>query len=97
MCAIEAKAFSGYGGLVEIELPRPQPAKDRVLVRVTAAGVTPLDHTILSGGHPRETVRRMGRPADPGHRHQLCRADSWTREARRGGIPVRGLAAKPSR
>jgi len=24
-----------------------------VLVRVTAAGVTPLDHTILSGGHPR--------------------------------------------
>jgi NADPH:quinone reductase-like Zn-dependent oxidoreductase len=35
------------------ELPKPQPAKDRVLVRVTAAGVTPLDHTILSGGHPR--------------------------------------------
>jgi NADPH:quinone reductase len=53
MRAIEAKAFSGYGGLVEIELPRPQPAKDRVLVRVTAAGVTPLDHTILTGGHPR--------------------------------------------
>ena len=24
-----------------------------MLVRVTAAGVTPLDHTILSGGHPR--------------------------------------------
>jgi NADPH:quinone reductase-like Zn-dependent oxidoreductase len=24
-----------------------------VLIRVTAAGVTPLDHTILSGGHPR--------------------------------------------
>ncbi|MFZ3328828.1 MAG: zinc-binding alcohol dehydrogenase family protein [Methylocella sp.] len=34
-------------------MPKPQPAKDRVLVRVTAAGVTPLDHTILSGGHPR--------------------------------------------
>jgi Alcohol dehydrogenase GroES-like domain len=34
-------------------LPKPQPAKDRVLVHVTAAGVTPLDHTILSGGHPR--------------------------------------------
>ena len=47
--------------------------------------------------HPRETVRRMGRPADPGHRHPLCCADSWTREARRGGIPVRGLAAEPSR
>jgi NADPH:quinone reductase-like Zn-dependent oxidoreductase len=53
MRAIEAETFSGYGGLRQIELPKPQPAKDRVLVRVTAAGVTPLDHTILSGGHPR--------------------------------------------
>ena len=53
MRAIEAKTFSGYDGLRQIELPKPQPAKDRVLVRVTAAGVTPLDHTILSGGHPR--------------------------------------------
>jgi NADPH:quinone reductase-like Zn-dependent oxidoreductase len=53
MRAIEAESFSGYGGLRQIDLPRPQPAKDRVLVRVTAAGVTPLDHTILSGGHPR--------------------------------------------
>ena len=53
MQAIEANSFSGYGGLRQVELPKPQPAKDRVLVRVTAAGVTPLDHTILSGGHPR--------------------------------------------
>src|SRR6202171_3281510 len=53
MRAIEAETFSGYGGLRHTELPKPQPAKDRVLVRVTAAGVTPLDHTILSGGHPR--------------------------------------------
>jgi NADPH:quinone reductase-like Zn-dependent oxidoreductase len=53
MRAIEAKTFSGYGGLRQTELPKPQPAEDRVLVRVTAAGVTPLDHTILSGGHPR--------------------------------------------
>src|SRR5271169_4890072 len=53
MRAIEAKTFSGYGGLQQTELPKPQPVKDRVLVRVTAAGVTPLDHTILSGGHPR--------------------------------------------
>ncbi len=53
MRAIEAETFSGYHGLQQIELPKPQPAKDRVLVRVTAAGVTPLDHTILSGGHPR--------------------------------------------
>src|SRR6202171_4554583 len=53
MRAIEAETFSGYGGLRQIELTKPQPAKERVLVRVTAAGVTPLDHTILSGGHPR--------------------------------------------
>jgi NADPH:quinone reductase-like Zn-dependent oxidoreductase len=53
MRAIEATTFSGYGGLRQSESPKPEPAKDRVLVRVTAAGVTPLDHTILSGGHPR--------------------------------------------
>jgi NADPH:quinone reductase len=53
MRAIEATTFSGYGGLRQIELPKPQLTKDRVLVRVTAAGVAPLDHTILSGGHPR--------------------------------------------
>ena len=53
MRAIEANTFSGYGGLRQVELPKPQPANDRVLVRVTAAGVTPLDFTLLSGGHPR--------------------------------------------
>src|SRR6478609_3381971 len=53
MRAIEAETFSGYGGLRQVELPKPQPTKDRVLVRVTAAGVTPLEYTILSGGHPR--------------------------------------------
>jgi NADPH:quinone reductase-like Zn-dependent oxidoreductase len=53
MRTIEANTFSGYGGLRQTEFPKPQPAKDKVLVRVTAAGVTPLDYTILSGGHPR--------------------------------------------
>ena len=53
MRAIEAKTFSGYDGLQQIELAKPQPAKDKVLVRIIAAGVTPLDHTILTGGHPR--------------------------------------------
>ena len=53
MPAIEATTFSGYGGLRRTEPPRPLPVTDRVLVRVTAAGVTPLDHTILSGRHPR--------------------------------------------
>src|SRR5271156_4338082 len=53
MRVIEAKTFSGYGGLQQTELPKPQPVKDKVLVRVTAAGVTPLEYTVLSGGHPR--------------------------------------------
>ena len=53
MRVIVAKTFSGYRRLQQTELARPQPAKDRVLVHVTAAGVTPLDYTILSGGHPR--------------------------------------------
>src|SRR6201987_5619040 len=53
MRAIEAKTFSGYCGLQQTQLPQPQPERDRALVRVTAAGVTPIDHTILSGGHPR--------------------------------------------
>jgi NADPH2:quinone reductase len=50
--AIVAEKFSGYGGLRQIELPKPAPEKDKVLVRVTAAGVTPLDYTILSGETP---------------------------------------------
>jgi NADPH:quinone reductase len=53
MLAIEANTFSGYGGLRQVELGKPESAKDRVLVRITAAGVTPLEYTILSGGHPR--------------------------------------------
>ena len=53
MRAIETKTFSGYGALQQIELAKPEPVKDKVLVRITAAGVTPLDHTILTGGHPR--------------------------------------------
>jgi NADPH2:quinone reductase len=53
MRAIEAETFSGYDGLRQIELPKPQRTKHRVLVRVTAAGVTPLEYTVLSGGHPR--------------------------------------------
>src|SRR5277367_336615 len=53
MRVIEASTFSGYGGLRQSEFPKPQPAEDKVLVRVTAAGVTPLEYTVLSGGHPR--------------------------------------------
>jgi len=53
MRAIEAETLSGYAGLRQVELPKPQRTKDKALVHITAAGVTSLDHTILAGGHPR--------------------------------------------
>lgn len=53
MRAIRAEAFTGYSGLKLVQLPNPIQTDGRVLVRITAAGVTPLDHTILSGNFPR--------------------------------------------
>src|SRR5439155_24171568 len=52
MRAMRAESFTGYGGLKLVEVPRPRRADGRVLVRITAAGVTPLDKTILSGKFP---------------------------------------------
>ena len=49
MRAMRAEQFSGYEALRLVELPRPVATDGKVLVRVTAAGVTPLDYTILSG------------------------------------------------
>src|SRR5438445_12423732 len=49
MRAMRAETFSGYQGLSLIELPKRAVTDGKVLVRMTAAGVTPLDHTILSG------------------------------------------------
>src|SRR5262249_38469179 len=56
MRAVRAESFTGYGGLKLVEVPRPRGAEGRVFVRVTAAGITPLDHTILSGGYPPATA-----------------------------------------
>ena len=72
MRAMRAESFTGYGSLKLVEVPRPRGADGRVLVRITAAGVTPLDHTILSGGYPRATTPLIlgnegaGVVADPG-------------------------------
>jgi NADPH:quinone reductase len=49
MRAMRAEQLSGYEGLKLVELPKPAVSAGRVLLRITAAGVTPLDHTILSG------------------------------------------------
>jgi NADPH2:quinone reductase len=49
MRAMRAEQFSGYEGLKLADLPKPAVTEGKVLVRITAAGVTPLDYTILSG------------------------------------------------
>jgi NADPH:quinone reductase len=49
MRAMRAETFSRYEGLKLIELPKPAVTEGKVLVRITAGGVTPLDYTILSG------------------------------------------------
>ena len=54
MRAMRAEEFSGYEGLKLVVLPKPGISDGRVLLRMTAAGVTPLDHTILSGRFPHQ-------------------------------------------
>jgi NADPH:quinone reductase len=53
MRAMRAERFSGYGDLKLLDIARPAVSEGRLLVRIKAAGVTPLEHTILSGGLPR--------------------------------------------
>ena len=49
MRAMRTEAFNGYKELKLVDLPKPTVSDGKVLVRMSAAGVTPLDHTILSG------------------------------------------------
>src|SRR6202158_4406754 len=53
MRAMRAERFSGYQDLKLVEIPKPTVSDGRGIVRLTAAGVTPLEYTVLSGGHPR--------------------------------------------
>src|SRR6201986_3898036 len=53
MRAVVAERFGGYQNLKLADVPESAVSNGRILVRIAAAGVTPLDHTILSGGHPR--------------------------------------------
>jgi NADPH:quinone reductase len=52
MRAMRADKFSGYDKLTLVDLPKPAVSDGQVLLQMTAAGVTPLDHTILSGQYP---------------------------------------------
>ena len=56
MKAIQAAGRGGYVALRLVDIPRPRPRAGQVLVRVTSAGVTPLDRTVLAGLHPRASV-----------------------------------------
>src|ERR1700722_2441973 len=53
MRAMRAGGFRGYQDWKLADIPKPNPSDGRVLVKITAAGVTPLEHTILSGAYPR--------------------------------------------
>ena len=61
MRAMKAEKFSGYKALKLVELPKPAVSDGRVLLRITAAGVTPLDHTILSGKFPHQLKAPLAR------------------------------------
>jgi NADPH2:quinone reductase len=50
---MRADAFSGYKDLKLVDIPKPAISEGRAVIRIKAAGVTPLEHTILSGGYPR--------------------------------------------
>jgi len=49
---MRAEKFSGYEGLRLVDAPKPTVSDGRVLLRMTAVGITPLDHRILSGQFP---------------------------------------------
>ena len=43
MRAMRAEGFRGYGDLKPADIPKPGVSEGRVLVRISAAGVTPLE------------------------------------------------------
>src|SRR6266487_5520135 len=52
MRAMRSERFGGYEGLKLSYFPEPVVSDGKVLLRMTAVGVTPLEHTILSGQFP---------------------------------------------
>lgn len=49
MRAMQAAAFGGFDNLELVDVQKPVATDGKLLVRITAAGVTPLDNTILHG------------------------------------------------
>ncbi|MCU1489667.1 MAG: Quinone oxidoreductase [Acidimicrobiaceae bacterium] len=63
MKAIQAAARGSYDALRLVDVPPPERQAGYALVRVTSAGVTPLDRTVLAGLHP--TAKKL--PLVPGN------------------------------
>src|SRR3984957_20005547 len=59
MKAIQAAERGGYEALRLVDMPEPRPRAGEVLVRVTSAGGTPLDRTVLAGLHPSAKKLRL--------------------------------------
>ena len=81
MRAMRAEQFSGYEGLKLVDLPKPAVSDGKVLLRMTAVGVTPLDHTILSGRFPLAKA-----PLSWATKERAW----WRREAKRTFLSVHG-------
>src|SRR6202044_2239117 len=52
MKAMQATANGDYEALQLVDLPDPEGQADQAVVRVASAGVTPLDHFVLTGALP---------------------------------------------
>src|SRR5277367_1443596 len=52
MKAMQAAANGDYETLQLVDLPDPEARADQAVIRVTSAGVTPLDHFVLTGSLP---------------------------------------------
>lgn len=52
MRAFVASSFTGFAGLALQDIPTPAHAEERLLIRVVAAGVNVVDHSILHGKMP---------------------------------------------
>jgi NADPH2:quinone reductase len=56
MRAFVASSFTGFAALALQDIPTPTPSEDRLLVRLVAAGVNVVDHSILHGRMPMVTA-----------------------------------------